>query len=270
VTGSLALVGTWPVGTAAVATVGPDGVLEATGARDLVLPWASVTKVLTALTAWVAVEEGTIGWDEPAGPPGSTIAHLLAHASGLAFDREAVLAPPASRRIYSNLGIELVAGRIAANAGMGFVDYLTSAVLEPLGLRRLELAGSPAAGAQGCLDDLVRLAGELLRPTLVAPETHARATSVAFPGLAGILPGFGRQTPNDWGLGVELKDHKSPHWTATAGSPRTFGHFGQSGCFLWVDPVADLACCCLTDRPFGHWAASAWPALGDAVLGVVS
>ncbi len=119
--------------------------------------------------------------------------------------------------------------------------------------------GRRRPGREGCLDDLVLLAGELLRPTLVSADTLAAATSVAFPGRAGILPGFGRQTPNDWGLGVELKDHKSPHWTATTGSPRTFGHFGQSGCFLWVDPVADLACCCLTDRPFGPWAASAWP-----------
>jgi CubicO group peptidase (beta-lactamase class C family) len=90
---------------------------------------------------------------------------------------------------------------------------------------------------------------------------------VAFPGLVGVLPGFGRQDPNDWGLGPELRDHKSPHWTGSHNSPRTFGHFGQAGGFLWVDPEAGLACACLTDRPFGPWAAEAWPALADDVLG---
>ena len=57
-----------------------------------------------------------------------------------------------------------------------------------------------------------------------------------FPGLVGVLPGFGRMDPNDWGLGFELRDAKSPHWTGARNSPRTFGHFGGSGTFLWVDP----------------------------------
>jgi CubicO group peptidase (beta-lactamase class C family) len=93
-----------------------------------------------------------------------------------------------------------------------------------------------------------------------------QATAVAFPGLDGVLPGFGRQTPNDWGLGLELRDAKSPHWTGSRNSPRTFGHFGRSGTFLWVDPDAGLACACVTDRDFGPWAAGAWPTLSDAVL----
>jgi CubicO group peptidase (beta-lactamase class C family) len=240
--------------------------LEAVGPLDRVLPWASVTKVLTAVATWIAFEEGTLDWDEPSGPPGATIRHLLAHASGLAPESDEVIASVGARRIYSNRGIELVAEHVAASAAMPFTDYLGAAVLDPLELRTTTLGGSPASGAFGSLDDLARLAIELLRPTLVAPETLAEATTVAFPGLAGILPGFGRQAPNDWGLGVEIRGHKSPHWTATAGSPRTFGHFGRSGGFIWVDPDAAIACCCLTDRPFGPWAADAWPTLADAVL----
>jgi CubicO group peptidase (beta-lactamase class C family) len=42
--------------------------------------------------------------------------------------------------------------------------------------------------------------------------------------------------PNDWGLGFELRDTKEPHWTGTRNSPRTYGHFGGSGSFLWLDP----------------------------------
>ena len=35
---------------------------------------------------------------------------------------------------------------------------------------------------------------------------------------------------------------------------------------LWVDPDAKLGLVALTDRDFGDWAKTAWPALSDAVL----
>jgi CubicO group peptidase (beta-lactamase class C family) len=127
------------------------------------------------------------------------------------------------------------------------------------------LAGTPAAGAVGPLRDLAALGRELLAPTLV-PDLLARATTTAFPGLTGVLPGFGRQDPNDWGLGFEIRDGKRPHWTGRTNSAATFGHFGQSGSFLWVDPAAGVACACLTDRPFGEWAATCWPELSDQVV----
>jgi CubicO group peptidase (beta-lactamase class C family) len=118
----------------------------------------------------------------------------------------------------------------------------------------------------GTLTDLLAVGRELLEPSLVAPETLDEATTVAFPGLDGVLPGFGRMEPNDWGLGFELRAGKAPHWTGTRNSPRTFGHFGASGTFLWVDPDAGIACACLTDLDFGDWAREAWPRLSDAVL----
>jgi CubicO group peptidase (beta-lactamase class C family) len=92
------------------------------------------------------------------------------------------------------------------------------------------------------------------------------ATSVQLPGLDGTLPGFGRQSPNDWGLGFELRDGKHPHWTGATNSPATFGHFGRSGTFLWVDSAAQVSLVVLTDRAFGPWAAQAWPVLADTVL----
>lgn len=259
-------IATWPASVAAVAVVTPAGTVDAVGPLDQPLRWASVTKVATALAAWVAVEEGTVGFDDPAGPPGSTVRHLLAHTSGLAFDSDTVLGLPGGRRVYSNRGIELLAEHIAQRAGMPFADYLSEGVLQPLGMTATVLDGSPAAGATGPVSDVARLAGELLRPTLVSRATVATATSVAFPGLAGVLPGYGRQDPNDWGLGVEVRDAKAPHWTPSTASPATFGHFGQAGGFLWVDPVADVACACLTDADFGPWATASWPPLGDAIL----
>jgi CubicO group peptidase (beta-lactamase class C family) len=255
----------WPAQTVAVGVVAPDGIVAWHGDEGRELAWASVTKLATALAALVALEEGVVDLDEPAGPPGSTVRHLLAHASGLPLDGEAPISPPGARRIYSNTGFELLAGRIAERAEMPFEEYLTRAVFEPLEFSG-ELKGSPAHGILATLLDLLDLARELLRPTLVARETLAEATTVVFPGLAGVLPGYGRMDPNDWGLGFELRNAKSPHWTGTRNSPATFGHFGRSGTFLWVDPVAELALGCLTDLQFGDWAKQAWPRLSDAVL----
>jgi CubicO group peptidase (beta-lactamase class C family) len=90
--------------------------------------------------------------------------------------------------------------------------------------------------------------------------------SVQFPGLAGVLPDYGRFDPLDWGLGVQLNTRPST-WMGTLTSPRTFGHFGGSGTFLWVDPDAKIVCAALTTREFGDWAKDAWPRLSDAVAG---
>jgi CubicO group peptidase (beta-lactamase class C family) len=225
-----------------------------------------VTKPVTALAVLVAAEEGALELDEPAGPPGSTVRHLLAHASGLPFEGETPISQPGRRRIYSNSGFDVLAAQLERRAGMPFRDYLEAAVLRPLGMAA-ELGGRAGEGLWGTLDDLLRVARELLGPTLVAAETLAEATSVAFPGLSGVLPDWGRYEPLDWGLGIELKDAKDPHWTGARTSPRTFGHFGGSGTFLWVDPERELALACLTDLEFGEWAKEAWPRLSDAVIG---
>ena len=257
----------WPAANVAVGALRVGEVVSTYGPRDRVFRWASVTKLATTLAALVAAEEGVIDLDEPAGPPGSTVRHLLAHASGLPFDAGArsPIAKPGQRRIYSNAGFEMVADKIAEAAEMPFAEYLSAAVLQPLELTA-DLRGSPAAGMHGTIDDVFRLAAELQRPRLVAPETLAEATEVQFPGLVGVLPDIGRMDPNDWGLGFELRDEKQPHWTGTQNSPRTFGHFGGSGTFLWVDPEPGIALACLTDLDFGSWALEAWPRLSDAVL----
>jgi CubicO group peptidase (beta-lactamase class C family) len=255
----------WQVGVAAAGAVRVGGVVATHGPRDVELPWASVTKLLTGLAILVALEEGTVDLDEPAGPPGATLRHLLSHASGLPVDGEQPITEPGRRRIYSNTGIELAARLLEQRAEMSFGDYFAHAVIRPLGLAG-RLAGSPAHGYTGPLDDLLVLGRELLEPTLLAAETLAEATSVQFPSLVGVLPGLGRMEANDWGLTFELRDAKSPHWTGSRNSERTFGHFGASGTFLWVDPDARAACGVLTDRRFGDWAKEAWPAFSDAVL----
>jgi CubicO group peptidase (beta-lactamase class C family) len=260
---ALKQVDSWPGERAAVGVV---GVLEAQhGETNEAFRWTSVTKLATAVAVLVAVEEGIVQLETPAGPPGSTVRHLLAHASGLPFDDGPPIARPGVRRIYSNAGFDVLADVVAERAGMPFTDYFASVWPEGPVLR-----GSAGSGAEGTLGDLLRLARELLEPQRLSAQSLAEATTVQFSGLEGVLPGFGRMSPNDWGLGFELRDGKSPHWTGTRNSPRTFGHFGRSGTFLWVDPDAGLACGCLTDLLFGAWAKDAWPRLGDSLLATAS
>jgi CubicO group peptidase (beta-lactamase class C family) len=255
----------WDVPFAAAGLTRADAAVAVHGDAARSVRLASVSKPIAALATLVAAEEGVLDLDEPAGPPRATIRHLLSHASGLPFEGESPIAPPGRRRIYSNEGFRVLGAHVAERAEMPFAEYVRAAVVEPLGLR-LDPSGHPGAGMHGTLDDVLALGRELLTPHLVAPETHEEMVSVQFPGLDGVLPDFGRFSPLDWGLGVELKGGKEGHWSGTLTSPRTFGHFGGSGTFLWIDPDRGVACAALTTRPFGEWAKEAWPRLSDAVL----
>jgi CubicO group peptidase (beta-lactamase class C family) len=267
---ALSVARTWGTRHAALTVVGSEGDLATIGDGMRELPWASVTKPVVAYAVLRAVEQGSVSLDEPLGPPGATVRHLLAHASGLPPESLTPISPPERTRIYSNTGFDLLGQLLADRAGRGIAEVVAQDVLRPLGMTHTRLVGRPAAGMYGSLVDLARFARELLRPTLVGAATLANATTVSFPGLAGVLPGLGRYEPLDWGLGFELRDAKQPHWTGTANSQETFGHFGASGTFLWVDPVAGIALACLTDRRFGPWALEAWPTVSDAVLAAIA
>ena len=263
---ALAAIDHWDAEHAAAALVGPSGVLAQHGDADRDFRWASVTKLATALALLTAVDDGTIDLDEPAGPPGSTVRHLLAHASGLPFDGTTILAQPGTRRIYSNAGFDALGALLEERDGRPFAVALADRVLAPLGMAATELVERPSQGLQGPIGDAAALARELLRPTLVGRGTSSAAKAVAFPGLKGVLPGVGPFDPLDWGLGFEIRDSKVPHWTGNRNSAATFGHFGGAGTFIWVDPVLDVALVCLTDREFGPWALERWPAFSDAVI----
>jgi CubicO group peptidase (beta-lactamase class C family) len=260
----------WPVGTAAAAVIGPSGRLASAGPIEQTFPLASVTKPLAALAILVAVEEEAVSLDDEVDPallPGATLRHLLAHASGVAPERALRSFAPGQRRVYSNVGIEMAAEHVARATDIPFPQYFTEAVVRPLQLSGTSLPGSPARDGVASVADLARVAAELLSPTgLLSAQILEDLATVQYPGLRGVLPGWGVRDPNDWGLGFELPSEKTPHWTGTRNTPATYGHFGQSGTFLWIDPVARLSLVALTDRDFDEWARTAWPDLSDAVL----
>ncbi|WP_259558383.1 serine hydrolase domain-containing protein [Brachybacterium sillae] len=243
-----------------------DGTLHLEGPVEQVFPLASVSKPIAALGVLRAVALEQLSLEDPAGPEGCTVRHLLAHAAGLAFDAPTVLAAPGARRMYSNAGFEILGRHLEESTGYEPGEWVHDQVAEPLGLTRLDPSGSPAKDYRASVEDLLALGREMLRPTLLPADLWAEATTVQFPGIPGLLPGFGRQEDNTWGLGVEIRGRKAPHWTGSASSPQTFGHFGQSGSFLWVDPQRGLAAAYLGPEPFGPQHAELWPRVTDEIL----
>ena len=254
----------WPVPFAAAGVVRTGGEIATHGDTSRAVRIASVSKPVGALAFLVAAEEGVVDLDDPAGPPGSTVRHLLAHTSGLPFDGHEPIAQPGARRIYSNSGFHVLGEHLTNAAEMPFADYVRAAVCEPLAID-LDPSGDPGSGMHASVADLLAVARQLLEPTLVAPETLAELTTVQFPGLSGVLPDWGRFDPLDWGLGVQFNT-RPPTWMGTRASAGAFGHFGGSGTFLLVEPELAAACVVLTDREFGDWAKEAWPTFCDALL----
>ena len=232
--------------------------------------WASVTKPVTALAVLLAVDRGLLRLDDPAGPPGSTVRHLLAHTSGLPFDGDTAIGSPGRRRVYSNTGYDLLGDIVSERAGEPFGAVLSDWILAPIGAETARLEGRPSEGINGALADALAVAAELSHSTLLTAESRFLLSNVAFPGLRGVVPGVGSFDPCDWGLGVEIHGAKRPHWMGTTSSAETFGHLGVSGTFVWVDPAAKVALVALTDRPFGPWAMETWPGFSDDILSAAS
>lgn len=271
---TLAQVDDWPVDSVAAGLI-DQGKTYYTGTvdTDYRFSLASVTKPLVAYAVAVAVEEGVFEWDTACGPEGSTVRHLLAHASGVGFDTPEPQKPVGQRRIYSSAGFELLADAVEAETGIAFPEYFRQALCEPLGLGAT-LDGSAGHGVTASLRDVMTFVKEVLQPSLIHPSTLEEMLSIQYPELAGVVPGYGSFTPCPWGLGFEVKGSKGTagreHWTGTRLPARTVGHFGQSGTFMWVDPQAERGCVVLTDRAFGPWAKPLWAEFNDELSGALT
>jgi CubicO group peptidase (beta-lactamase class C family) len=265
----LASIDEWPVPHAAAAVVHHETVVATHGEIDRVFRLASISKVITAWTCLIAVEEGSVSLDDAVGPPGSTLRHCLAHAAGYGFDTSSPIMGVGKRRIYSNTGIETAAKHVAERTGLMFADYMNEAIFEPLAMHDTSLKASPAYAVFSTIHDMTLFMEELMSPTLISHATAQDAITVQYPELGGVIPGLGSYKPNPWGLGIEIRDGKQPHWTGTLNSPQTFGHFGGSGTMMWIDPKINTGLIALTDLDFDKWpseALTAWSSLSDAVI----
>ena len=181
---------------------------DARAARRTSSRWASVTKLLTGLRR---ARRGRGGDGRPRRAGRAGRARRCGTCSrthpGWGPDGRPPDGPPGARRIYSERR-HRAGGRARgrSEAEMPFADYLPTAVLEPLGLRGLaaQLAGVGATAARSTTRS--RSPASCWHRRCVAAETLAEATKVQFPGLDGVLPGWGRMEPNDWGLAFELRD----------------------------------------------------------------
>jgi CubicO group peptidase (beta-lactamase class C family) len=269
---ALQLVSAWPVEHVTAAVVTP-GDTATVGDVERVYPLASLTKPMVAWAIMIAVEEGVVELDAPLrfvrAAPGATMRHLLAHAAGFGFDGDEPITGVERGRTYSNTGFERAAEELTGASAIPFEHYLREAVWEPLGMTSASLRGSPAHGARANGRDVARFVAEMLAPRLLADSSYRDVISPQFPDLAGIVPDVGRFDPCPWGLGVEIRGDKTPHWTGRANSAGTFGHFGGSGSMMWVDPAIASGAVALTDRTFREWrdeALELWPQFADAVV----
>ena len=187
----------WPVPNAAAAVVGPSGVLASHGDTERPFALASVTKPLVARAAQVAIEEGAVELDSEAGPPGSTVRHLLAHASGLAMLNGRTLARPGARRITPTMASRCLP-RPCSRRRDRVRPLSCRGGLEPLGMAATRFDGGAQAagyGATSTVTDLAAFAGDLLTPATVSAEMHADAIAVQFPDSTAFCPATGCNDP---------------------------------------------------------------------------
>lgn len=260
---------------------------------------ASITKVFVSTVALALVARGVLALDAPLSglvPEWRGTAHapitlrmILAHVAGFRsgadyrtlFDahverfalREALVAAPGGRVVYSDLGF-LALGVVLARA--------TQTALEPLVERELQALGSErvtfARGARGeGIPATERDSWRGLVQGRVHDEKAALAGGVA--GHAGLFgsardvarlgewylgPRFGRRSPLPSALALTATSEAAPDAVLRRGlgwalktsdenscgprmSNESFGHTGFTGTCLWADPRRDLNVVILTN-----------------------
>ena len=236
--------------------------LVSEGDLDVARRWASVTKAAVAFGAAAMVAAREVEYGLTAGPEGATLAHLLAHASGLGLEASDRTMAVGSRRIYSNVGIDLAVEALAHGQPHG--TWMRDWVFAPLEMTDTKLLGRAAFGVVGPLTDVAAL-GTALASSGAIETSRAQMVAPFLPELAGVVPGFGRFDPCWWGLGVEVHGAKR-HWMGSVATSSAYGHFGQSSTLLLVDPDASLVVAAASEEPFGAWARDLWPRWMDEVM----
>ena len=224
----------WPGAPAVVLLSLKDGLVRRVaeaGDLDEVRPWASISKMAVGLAFGVETDWEMQRFDQRVGPPGSTLANLLSHSSGLGLEEGDPVVAVGTKRIYSNYGVDLAVESILGENTAE--SWLQQRVFRPFGMTNTALVDRPSSGVVGSTDDLAKMAVAWLRPDAIAKETRNYLITTYAPQLNGFVPGFGKFSPCPWGLGPEVRGDKQ-HWMGDW--PTTsFGHFGKSGALLLLN-----------------------------------
>jgi CubicO group peptidase (beta-lactamase class C family) len=259
-----------------ISYIGPDGEHGVIGKSQGRYRLASITKLLTTYVVADAVVGGFVGFEDlVASPqlksPDVTLQDLLSHSSGIRPD-ELQSIDRHKKRIYTNEAFDLAGEFLISKLGKDFKETTIGNLFED-GLNSFlgasfNFEGTCSASATGTLEDLILLMNEMRNPTYLDFQTHKFLTTPFLPELEGILPGWGNFKRNTFGVGFEIRGNKQPHWTGSVSSPETFGHFGQSGAFIFHDPIKNVSACCLTNQDFSGWAKEEFPKLSNLIYEV--
>ncbi|MFZ1062002.1 MAG: serine hydrolase domain-containing protein [Acidimicrobiales bacterium] len=225
------------------------------GALDEERAWASVSKMAVALAMCVEVDWGLHQITENFGPRGATLSNLLSHSSGLGLEQGDPVVAVASKRVYSNYGIDHAVEVVVKDADAA--QWLDDRVFRGFGMNHTHLDGRPSSGVVGSTQDLARLGVGWLRSDGITISTRDRFIKPFLPDLDGIVPGFGRFSPCPWGLGPEVRGDKH-HWMGDW-PPSSFGHFGQSGALMLLNADEQIGVVATSTEDFGPWAVELWP-----------
>jgi len=217
--------------------------------------WASVSKMAVGLAFGVENDWSLHQFNESIGPRGATIANLLSHSAGLGLEEGDPQVAVGSKRVYSNYAIDYAVRAIVAENDPA--NWMDGRVFRPFGMNATRLEGRVSSGVVGSTQDLLRLAVAWLRLDGLSKETRNRLITPFLPELGGIVPGFGRFNPCPWGLGPEVRGQKQ-HWMGDW-AEASFGHFGQSGAMMLLDPDEQIGIVATSTEPFGPWAHELWP-----------
>jgi CubicO group peptidase (beta-lactamase class C family) len=217
------------------------------------------------------------------------------------------LEPPGTYRRYSNAGYALAARLVEAEAGMPFREYLRAAVLDPLAMdaslgldpgdaARAALVRQPGiwrdgqqffnsagfreaalaeSGGYATAPGYARFLGCLLARgrapggALLASETVDEMLATQFGELPGGVEAVTLWDACPWGLGLDVRGTREPHWTGDALTPTANTHFGSSGTLAWIDRERGLGLVVLASRGSysGWWSgAGGWADLSAAVV----
>jgi CubicO group peptidase (beta-lactamase class C family) len=229
-----------------------------------------------------------------------------------AGDLEVVpLEQPGTYRRYSNVGYALAAQLVERRAEMPFGEYLRRALLDPLGMdASLGLAAADAArtavvrqpgvwqdGQQYFNSSAFRAAalpesggfasargyapflrcllarGRTPAGAALAPETVDDMLSTQFGELPGGVEGVSLWDACPWGLGLDVRGTREPHWTGDSLTATANTHFGSAGTLAWIDREHGIGLVALASRGSysGWWnAPGGWADLSAAVVATFS